>query len=62
MLSRYRSRYGSTCKTAFRAAIPRGPINDDTGTQDNSIIPELIIVTKSISADMSALGGGGRSY
>ena len=49
-------------KTVFRAAIPRGPINDDTGKQDNSITAELIIVTKSISADESALGGGGPSY
>ena len=47
-----------SCKTVFRAAIPRGPINDDdTGKQVNSIIPDLVTFTKSISADECALGG-----
>ena len=47
-----------TCKTVFRAAIPRDEvINDDTGKEVNSMIPDLVTFTKNSSADDCPLGG-----
>jgi hypothetical protein len=47
-----------TCKTVFRSAIPRDAvINEDTGKQVNSMIPDIVTFTKNYSADQCPLGG-----
>jgi hypothetical protein len=48
----------TSCKTVFRDAVPRGAtISDDSSTQINSMIPDLVTFTRHIATDNSALGG-----
>jgi hypothetical protein len=48
----------TSCKTVFRDAVPRdAPISEDSSTQINSMIPDLVTFTRHISPDNSALGG-----
>ena len=47
-----------SCKTVFRNAVPHNaPISDDSGNQINSMIPDLVTLTKNISRDETPLGG-----